>query len=152
MSKHFEIRKEVVLETTPEQVWHAIATQEGRTAWSPDPDQPMEGMVVEAEENKRLAVRTPEAENRAFHAFEYLVSAGTDGTTTLTFGHTRYVDDCQDVMFDIGDWTALSRELYLHTQAKYFEHNASRCHAFATWQRYAASDGAEASAIREKAL
>src|SRR5690625_6638386 len=102
MSKHFEIRKEVVLETTPEQVWHAIATQEGRTAWSPDPYQPMEGMVVEAEENKRLAVRTPEAENRAFHAFEYLVSAGTDGTTTLTVVHSVYLGDDWDAEFDFG--------------------------------------------------
>ncbi|AWH91090.1 SRPBCC family protein [Dietzia lutea] len=77
MSKNFEIRKTVVLEATPEQVWRAIATQEGQAGWSPDPYQSTEGMQVEASENERLAIRTPEAANGAFHAFNYWSTPAT---------------------------------------------------------------------------
>src|SRR5690606_37946363 len=117
--KKFEIRKVVVLEATPEEVWHAIATPEGQAAWSPDPYQPMEGMEVESAENERLAVRTPAAQNRAFHAFEYLVTANDDSTTTLTFVHSGYLGDEWDAEFDFGEMTGYGWDMYLHTLTQY---------------------------------
>jgi|SRR5690625_3035309 len=152
MSKHFEIRKEVVLEATPEQVWHAIATQEGQAAWSPDPYQSMEGMDVEAVENERLAVRTPEAENGAFHAFEYLISPGAEGATTLTFVHSGYLGDDWDAEFDFGELTAHGWDMYLHTLAQYLERFAGRPAVFVTAQGPAASAAPGSWSVLEKAL
>ncbi|WP_314037615.1 SRPBCC domain-containing protein [Dietzia sp. CH92] len=141
MSKNFEIRKTVVLEATPEQVWRAVATPEGQAGWSPDPYQPMEGMHVEATENERLAVRTPEAANGAFHAFEYLISAGDRGTTVLTFVHSGYLGDDWDAEFDFGEMTGHGWDMYLHTLAQYLEHFADRPAHFVTAQGPASSAG-----------
>src|SRR5690625_6640847 len=112
----------------------------------------MEGMGVEAGEDQRLAVRPPEAEKRALHAFEYLVSAGTDGTTTLTFVHSGYLGDDWDAKFDFGELTAHGWDLYLHTLAQYFEHFAGRPAVFVTAQGSAASAAPGSWAMLEIAL
>ncbi|MCT1434406.1 SRPBCC family protein [Dietzia maris] len=152
MSNHFEIRKTVVLEATPEQVWRAIATPEGQAAWSPDPYQSMDGMQVEATENERLAVRTPEAGNGAFHAFEYLVSADDESTTTLTFVHSGYLGDDWDAEFDFGEMTGHGWDMYLHTLAQYLEHFADRPAHFVTAQGPPSSATPGAWAAIENAL
>jgi uncharacterized protein YndB with AHSA1/START domain len=123
MSEHnYEIRKEVVLEATPEQVWHAIATAEGQEAWSPDPHASTEGMEVESEEPRRLAIRSPEAENGAFTAFEYIVEAIDGSTTRLRFVHSGCLGDDWDADFDYGEMTTHGWDLYLHTLAEYFRY------------------------------
>lgn len=152
MSESFEIRKHVVLEATPEQVWHAIATPEGQAAWSPDPYQPMDGMEVEATENERLSIRTPEAENGAFHAFEYLVSSGDDGTTSLTFVHSGYLGDDWDAEFDFGEMTGYGWDMYLHTLSEYLTHFAGRPATFVTTQGPESSATSESWAVLEEAL
>ena len=152
MSKHFEIRKSVVLEATPEQVWRAIATQEGQAAWSPDPYQSQEGMDVEAIENERLAIRTPEAPNGAFHAFEYLICAEDDSTTTLTFVHSGYLGDDWDAEFDFGEMTGHGWDMYLHTLAQYLQHFADRPAHFVTTQGPPSSATPESWAVIEDAL
>ncbi|OAH47505.1 hypothetical protein AYJ66_02355 [Dietzia cinnamea] len=152
MSKNFEIRKTVVLEATPEQVWRAIATQEGQAGWSPDPYQSTEGMQVEASENERLAIRTPEAANGAFHAFEYLIGTGDAGTTVLTFVHSGYLGDDWDAEFDFGEMTGHGWDMYLHTLAQYLEHFADRPAHFVTAEGPPASSGPGSWAALEEAL
>lgn len=152
MSKHFEIRKDVVLEATPEQVWHAIATQEGQAAWSPDPYQSLEGMEVETEENERLSVRSPAAENGAFHAFEYIISARDDAPTTLTFVHSGYLGDDWDAEFDFGELTAHGWDMYLFTLAQYLKHFPGRAAHFVTAQGPPSSPTPDGWAILERAL
>lgn len=152
MSKNFEIRKEVALKATPQQVWHAIATPEGQAAWSPDPYQSFDGMDVQAEENERLVVRTPEAENGAFNAFEYLISADDEATTTLTFVHSGYLGDDWDADFDFEELTAHGWDMYLHTLAQYLEHFAGRPAVFVTAQGPAASAAPGSWAVLETAL
>src|SRR5699024_12043283 len=104
------------------------------TVLDTDSDHSRAGKEVEVKENMRLAVLTPSAENRAFHAFEYLVSAGTDGTTTLTFVHSGYLGDDWDAEFDFGELTAHGWDMYLHTLAQYFEHFVGRPDVFVTSQ------------------
>ena len=152
MSKNFEIRKTVVLEATPEQVWRAIATPEGQAAWSPDPYQATDGMRVEATENERLAVRTPEAENGAFHAFEYVVAADDDSTTSLTFVHSGYLGDDWEAEFDFGEMTGYGWDMYLHTLAQYLKHFAGRPANFITAQGPPSSATPDSWATLEKAL
>ncbi|HIY66438.1 MAG TPA: SRPBCC domain-containing protein [Candidatus Agrococcus pullicola] len=150
MSKKFEIEKVVALEATLEQVWRAIATPEGQAAWSPDPYASQEGMQVESDEPARLAVRTPEAENAAFHAFEYLIEAHDGGTTTLRFVHSGYLGDDWDADFDYGELTGYGWDMYLHTLAQYCAHFADRPAAFvvAEGPPTSATEGAWASLER----
>ena len=58
MAERFEVRKDVALDATPEQVWEAIATGPGLATWF----MPMEvdadsEMVVAWEPGKRLVMR-----------------------------------------------------------------------------------------------
>ena len=152
MSKEFEIRKDVVLEATPEEVWRAVATPEGQAAWSPDPYSSIEGMHVEQDEPRRFAVRTPEAQNGAFHAFEYVVDAGDDSTTVLRFVHSGYLGDDWDAEFDFGELTGHGWDMYLHTLAQYLKHFAGRPAAFVVAEGPASSATPEAWKTLEHAL
>jgi uncharacterized protein YndB with AHSA1/START domain len=152
MSKNFEIRKEVVLEATPEQVWHAIATPEGQAAWSPDPYVSTEGMDLEEQENVRLAIRTPEAENGAFQAFEYLIEGQDDGTTVLRFVHSGFLGEDWDTDFDYGEMTGWGWNMYLHTLAEYFRHFSGRPAVFVTAQGPEGSSTPEAWRTLERDL
>ncbi|WP_314174012.1 SRPBCC family protein [Streptomyces winkii] len=126
MSNNFEIRKEVVLEATPEQVWQAIATPEGQAGWSPDPYTSLEGVRVERESPTRLSVRTPEAPNGAFHAFEYVLEAREGGTTVLRFVHSGFLGDDWDAEFSFEEMTRRGWDMYLHTLAQYVKYFPGR--------------------------
>lgn len=152
MAKEFEIHKEVVLEATPEQVWRAITTTEGQAAWSPDPYASTEGMEVESEEPRRLAIRSPEAENGAFQAYEYIIEAHDEGTTTLRFVHSGYLGDDWDADFDFGELTAYGWDMYLHTLAQYFQYFAGRPAAFVTAQGPPESATADSWRVLERGL
>lgn len=144
MSNHFEIRKEVVLEATPEQVWQAIATPEGQAAWSPDPYASTEGMSVDADPPTRFAVRTPEEENGAFHAFEYLIEGRDGGTTVLRFVHSGFLGQDWDAEFNYEELTSYGWDMYLHTLAVYLKHFAGRPSVYVVAQapEHAATDEA----------
>ncbi len=119
MSNSFEIRKEVVLEATQQQVWQAIATPEGQAAWSPDPYASHEGLAVDRDPPMRLAVRTPEGPNGAFHAFEYLLEARDGSATVLRFVHSGFLGDDWEAEFDYEALTSDGWDLYLHTLGQY---------------------------------
>jgi hypothetical protein len=126
MSNHFEIRRAVVLEATPEQVWRAIATPEGQAAWSPDPYTSHEGLRVDEDPPARLEVRTPTAPNGAFHAFAYLVEARDASTTVLRFVHSGFLGDDWDAEFSYDELTGRGWDMYLHTLAQYLKHFPDR--------------------------
>lgn len=152
MSNRFEIRKQVVLEATPEQVWQAIATPEGQAAWSPDPYTPRDGLHVDEAPPSRLEVRTPQAPDGAFHAFEYILEARDDSTTVLRFVHSGFLGDDWDAEFDYGDLTARGWDMYLHTLAQYLKHFAGRPAAYVEAQAPASSSTEEAWSVLESAL
>lgn len=126
MSNDFEIRKEVLLEATPEQVWRAIATTEGQAAWSPDPYTPLDGCDIAEDPPARLTIRTPAAENGAFHAFEYVIEARDDATTVLRFVHYGFLGDDWDAEFDYEELTGYGWDMYLHTLAQYLKYFPDR--------------------------
>lgn len=153
MSSNFEIRKEIKLEATPEQVWHAIATREGQAAWSPDPDAiEQAGTEVEQDELSRLRVRTPTEPNGAFHAFEYLIEAQDASTTVLRFVHSGYLGDDWDDQFDFETMTAYGWDMYLHTLAQYLQYFPGRPSNFVTTQAPESSAAPGSWAVVEKAL
>lgn len=145
----FEIRKEVVLSATPEQVWQAVATPEGQAAWLFPTEKPPES-TVEEEPPARLAVRTPTAPDGSFHAFEYLITARGDGTTVLRFVHSGFVSD------DWGDEFVVSSsqgwDLYLHTLAEYLAHFPDRPATYIDAEAPAGVTGSEAWTRVERSL
>lgn len=124
-SKKFEIRKEVALDATPEQVWEAIATGPGLTAWFAPMDVDADSdMVVAWEPGQHLAIQTPQAEDGSTQAFEYLIEARDQGSTVLRFVHSGVLGD--DWSDEYEDMTAKGWDMYLHTLAQYLSHFAGR--------------------------
>lgn len=153
MSSKFEIRKEIRLEATPEQVWRAIATREGQTAWSPDPAAiEQEGMSIEQDPPARMMVRTPEESNGAFHAFEYLIETEDGGITVLRFVHSGFLGDDWNDEFNYEEMTSYGWDMYLHTLAQYLTYFADRPATYIEAQAPMNANTAEAWPILEKAL
>jgi hypothetical protein len=50
-------------------------------------------MVVAWEPSHRLTIRTPPAEDRSMHVFEYLIEARGGGRTALRFVHSGLAGD-----------------------------------------------------------
>ncbi len=105
MSTHeFEVRDEITVDATPEQVWAAIATGPGVDAWfmghnefeareGGRASQEMGGQtghstITGYEPGKRFAYRTDDAPDGTFMAFEYLIEGRAGGSTTVRFVHS----------------------------------------------------------------
>jgi hypothetical protein len=125
MGREFEVRKEVSLPATPEQVWEAIATGPGMATWFMAMElDPADGSVEVWEPGRHLVVRTPPTEDGATQAFEYLIEARDGGSTVLRFVHSGFLGD------DWGDEfvssAAAGWDMYLHTLAEYLRHFPGR--------------------------
>jgi uncharacterized protein YndB with AHSA1/START domain len=125
MAERFDIHKEVALDATPGQVWDAIATGPGLACWF----MPMEleagnEPVVGWEPGRRLAIRTPPADDGSTQAFEYLIEAAAGGTTILRLVHSGFLADDWNDEFE--SMTGMGWDMYLHTLDQYFTHFAGR--------------------------
>ncbi|MCW0213950.1 MAG: SRPBCC domain-containing protein [Pseudonocardia sp.] len=117
MSREFEIRREVALPATPDQVRAAVSTPEGLAGWFMPMDiHATPGAEVE-ESPGRLAVRV------GTDAFEYLIE-GRDGSTVLRFVHSGMLGD--DWSDEFEGMTAAGWSMYLHTLGQYLGHFADR--------------------------
>ncbi len=142
MAREFELRKEVALDASPEQVWEAIATGPGITSWfMPHEVEPREGGVIRVtvgdytqestvtawDPPRRFAVRSQQADDGSVHAFEYLIEGRAGGSTVLRFTHSGILGE---------DWEAehdgLSQgwDMYLHTLAQYLRYFPGRTATF----------------------
>lgn len=139
MAREFEIRKEIEVDASPEQVWDAIATGAGITAWfMPHEVEPGKGgtirLAVEGhrdeatitawEPAKRLAYRGKPAEDGTVHAMEFRIEGRAGGSTVLRFVHSGVLGDNWD-----DDYQASADhgwDMYLHTLAEYLTHFAGR--------------------------
>lgn len=125
MAREFELRREVALEATPEQVWWAIATGPGLATWfMPMEMDPESDMVVAWDPPKRLAIQTPAAEDGATHAFEYLVEGRGQGSTILRFVHRGFLGD--DWSGEYETTTGDGWDMYFHTLAQYLRYFVDR--------------------------
>lgn len=123
MTEGRRLEKEVVLDATPEQVWEAITTSQGLASWlfpmevEPDEDGTSPaGTVTAWEPGKHFAVRTPEAEDGSFQAFEYLLEARDGGTAVLRFVHSGFQGDGWETEYDA---TSKGWDMYFHTLDQY---------------------------------
>ncbi|WP_214370652.1 SRPBCC family protein [Pseudonocardia sp. H11422] len=124
MGREFEIRKEVALEATPEQVWDAITTGPGLAAWFMAIEAPDAAHADAWDPPKHFATRTPEAEDGTTHAFEYLIEAREGGGSVLRFVHSGFLGD--DWSAEYEGMTRQGWDMYLHTLAEYLKHFPGR--------------------------
>lgn len=139
MPHEFEVREEIALEATPEQVWEAIATGPGIDSWfmghtEMEPGEgsasrmtllgyTQEATVTAWEPAKRFAIRSSENPDGTFMAFEYLIEGREGGSTVLRFVHSGFLGDDWAEQYDalkVGDG------MYLRKLATYLAHFPGR--------------------------
>jgi uncharacterized protein YndB with AHSA1/START domain len=132
MPHEFELRKEVTLDATPEQVWEAIATGAGMDAWFMGRNrvEPREGgrssmtigehteeaTVTAWEPPRRFAYRGDSPDGSTFMAFEWLIEGRDDGTCVLRLVQSGVLGDDWETEYD-----ALGKgwDMYLHQLGQY---------------------------------
>lgn len=139
MAREFEVREEILLEASPEQVWEAIATGPGVDSWF------MGRTEIEAHEGgrttltlggfsqgatitgwdpqRRFAYRGDTGDDGSFMAFEYLIEARDQGSTMLRLVHNGILGDDWDAQYDslsVGDG------MYLRKLRTYLAHFRGR--------------------------
>jgi len=124
MSREFEVRREIDLPASPEDVWTAITADPA--AWMfptgmeiPRGAEPPEGAPVKTwDPPHRLVVRM-ESPDGTFNALDYLIEARDGGTAHLRYVHSGILADGWEDQYDaIGSHT----DFYLHTLSEYLEH------------------------------
>jgi hypothetical protein len=124
MSREFEVRREVDLPASPDDVWTAITADPA--AWMfptgmeiPQGAEPPEGAPVQTwDPPHRLVIRT-ESPDGTFNALDYMIEAREGGTAHLRYVHSGILADGWEDQYDaIGSHT----DFYLHTLGQYLEH------------------------------
>ncbi|WP_329493846.1 SRPBCC domain-containing protein [Kitasatospora herbaricolor] len=144
MAREFEIRREVLLPATPEQVFEAVTT--GTGGWlfpvadeagaAPGPQAPG---VTAWEPPGRFAVRT-EGEGGRFDTLEYLIEPRGEGGARLRYTHGGSFAEDYDTRCESCE---KHTDFHLHTLGQYLRHFAGRPAVFVDVQGPAASAGAD---------
>jgi uncharacterized protein YndB with AHSA1/START domain len=129
MSREFEVRREVELKATPEQVFEAVTTAEGNASWMfPVPVPPPDGTpgpggvrATAWDPPHRAAVAMGEGD--FYNAIEYEIEGRDGGTTLLRYVHSGIFVDDWDQQYDA---VTQHTDFYLHTLGQYLEHFAGR--------------------------
>ena len=129
MSREFEIRREVELPGTPEQVWDAVATGNGAAGWMFPTGEGAPTAVGEVwaghtvtvfDPPRHLAVR---AESDEFtNALEYQIEAAPGGAV-LRYVHSGILTGDWDAQYD---GASRHTDFYLHSLGEYLGHFAGR--------------------------
>ncbi|HJQ47185.1 MAG TPA: SRPBCC domain-containing protein [Amycolatopsis sp.] len=121
MGRQFEIKREVVLPATPEQVFAAVTT--GTANWmfpTPEPT-PGDPGVTAWEPPRHVAVRQESGD--WFNALEFVIEAREGGTATLRYVHSGVFTDDWDTQYD---GASKHTDFYHHTLAQYLQYFPGR--------------------------
>jgi uncharacterized protein YndB with AHSA1/START domain len=143
MPHEFEVREEIGLDATPEQVWEAIATGPGIDSWFMGRNEVEPGLggttrmdlaghsqqatLTAWEPARRFAIRSEENADGTFMAFEYLIEGRAGGSSVLRFVHSGFLGDDWEEQYDalsVGD------RMYLEKLAVYLRHFPGRTATF----------------------
>ncbi|MFC4590200.1 SRPBCC family protein [Sphaerisporangium corydalis] len=116
MRHEFEVRDEIALDATPEQVWEAISTGPGIDSWfmGRNEVEPREGgtathtmmgytqtsTVTAWEPSKRFAYQSAENPDGTFMAFDYLIEGRAGASTVLRLVHSGFLGDDWEAQYD----------------------------------------------------
>lgn len=165
MAQPFDVRKEIEVDATPEEVWEAIATGPGISAWflgkyevepriggavrTPFGEDAGESTVTAWDPPRRFAYRSAEAPDGTLHAFEYTVEARRGGGTVVRLVHSGFLSDDWEAEYDAlneGDF------MYLHLMAQYVTHFRGRAATVISLWRADEPDRERALTIFRRAL
>jgi uncharacterized protein YndB with AHSA1/START domain len=136
-SRKFEIREDLEVEATPDQVWEAIASGPGIDAWfmgrtEVEPASrlrtdfggfALEFKISDWSPPNRLAYSSEPADDGSFHAWEFVVEGRGESSTVVRVAHSGVLGDNWEDEYDamrIGD------AMYFRKLAAYVEHFAGR--------------------------
>jgi hypothetical protein len=124
VSREFEVRREIDLPASPDDVWTAITAAPAAWMFPTGMEiaagaEPPEGAPVTTwDPPNRLVIRT-ESPDGTFNALDYLIEAREGGTAHLRYVHSGILADGWEDQYDaIGGHT----DFYLHTLGEYLEH------------------------------
>lgn len=166
MPHEFEVREELTIDATPEQVWDAIATGPGMDAWfmgtstvepgvggtirQAMPGWNSESTITAWEPGKHLAYRSAANPDGTFMAFESIIEGRDGGSTVLRFVHNGFLgDEDWETEYDAlrnGD------RMYLEKLALYVEHFAGLRSTYNLFALGSPVDGDRAWAAYRSAL
>jgi hypothetical protein len=155
VSKEFEIRREVELPGTPEQVWDAAATGPGNAGWlwpieiEPGVAGKAEfGTVTAWDPPRHFAVRA-EGEDGWFNSLEWIIEARAGGSAVVRYVHSGiFVDDWDSQYDSAGRHT----DFYLHTLGQYLRYFPGQLATYLSVDGPASSATPEAFATVRRAL
>jgi len=153
MSHTFEIKREVVLEATPEEVFAAVTT--GIAGWmfpvDVDPGAAAPGaptINMDSDPPNRFAVRV-ENESVVLNALEYVIEARDGGTAVLRYVHSGiFGEDWENQYDSAGKHT----DFYLHSLGQYVKYFPGRDAAYVAIEGPAASSAADGLDVLKSAL
>jgi uncharacterized protein YndB with AHSA1/START domain len=129
MGREFEIRREVELPGTPEQVWEAITVRSDAWMFPTGEVEPRVGgraahgsTVTVWDPPHVLAVRF-EGEDGFVNALEHVIEARDGGTVVLRYVHSGVFVEDWDTLYDAASHHT---DFYLHTLGQYLRHFAGR--------------------------
>jgi len=156
MPREFEIRREVELPATPEQVWEAIATGPGNAAWlfpieiaDHEGGTSADGSMVTVWDPPRHFAARAEGERGWFNAVEAIVEGREGGSTVLRWVHSGIFVDDWDNQYDSADHHT---DFYLHTLGQYLRHFSGRTATYIGAQGPPTSTGRDAFRVLRRAL
>jgi uncharacterized protein YndB with AHSA1/START domain len=139
MTHEFEVRKEIALDATSEEVWEAIATGPGIDSWYMGRTEleprvggrggltlgghTQESTVTAWEPGERLAYRTPENADGTFMAFEYLIEGRDGGGAVLRLVHSGFLGDDWETEYEA---LKTGWDMYLAKLAEYLTYFRGR--------------------------
>jgi uncharacterized protein YndB with AHSA1/START domain len=139
MGHEFELRKEIPLDASPEEVWAAIATGPGADSWfmGRSAIEPREGgtasltvgdntersTVTAWEPGQRLVVRVGGEEGGPAMAIEYLIEGRAGSSTVLRLVQSGILGDDWEQEFEA---MKTGWDMYLHTLSAYLTHFGGR--------------------------
>lgn len=145
MGREFDIRRDIDLPATPEQVWEAITTRRGMAGWFGDQEPIPPGLTPAVwDPPRRLRIELPAAADGSAQAFEYVIEGREGGRARLRFVHSGFLGQSWEGEFDFEELTGRGWDMYLHTLAEYLARFQDRAATYVTVDAPPAS--AEASA------
>lgn len=129
MSKEFEVRREVVVRGTPEQVFAAVTRETAAWMFPVETDDAVGGLGPEDpkvalwEPPEHVVIRV-EGPDGYFNALDYLIETRDGGTAHLRYVHSGVLmtDDWEAQYDGVGAHT----DFYLHSLGEYVHHFAGR--------------------------
>ena len=145
MSEKFEIRREVVVPVTPEQIWAAISAE--TAGWmfpSPleipaDGSRPDSPIISDWEPPRELAIHM-QGPDGWFNNLEYVVEARDESTAVVRYVHAGVFAEDWDNQYD---GASKHTDFYLHSLGQYVQYFAGRP------VTYVSAEGPEASSAPE---